>query len=907
MIRKTEREETKEARGERRGAILPFALLSSLIALLILFLISCGGNDGETAVSPPISSTNPTATFMPTPTLVPALAAVEPTAMPTAVSFVAALVDEALAQIIPTETPSPPPTASPTPSPTATPQPEVRIEQSRRLFHNGNYGEVIVQLEAVLPQRSSLSAAQEEEVLYRLGRSYVWDGRYTAAINTFNDLLAITAGERPTAAYFYLGQAHQADGNNPAAIQAYQAYLEQEPIMAAYVQPRIAQMLDGESAVAAYEAALNGQAHRLERIRIHRQLAQFYLDAGNYQAAVGQYDAIHALAQTENTQGEMTYLAGSALLLAGDKNQGYERYRTAVNNYPRAYESYLGLIELVEAGIFVDEYQRGLVDYYADAYEPAIAAFNRYIVNDPAAYRPDAHLYLAYCYEALGDVASAYTELEKFGQADGARATIEQAKMAARTGDRATAIDLYGTYIRNYPDGEDAPFAAWWLAALTERDGDTARAIGYFQALAANYPQHEDAPEALFRAGWLAQLQGDGQTATSASSAQAVSLWLQLAESYPNSEFASAAQVWLLRTLPDLIDQQASTPQPTATPTVSPTAVISSAIPITALVNITQTVTVDYTAVFSRVQSLVTSATSADYYGVRARAMIAGDAPFVAHNDFVIPEDETADQQAAEQWLRTWLGLTADTDVSTLSLTLAADPRLIVGTQLWELGLWEEAKWELESLRTDHADNALFSYQLALYFHDLGLYRSSIIAANTVLFLSGQSVFTAPKFIGRLAFPVYYHDLIVPLANHYGYDPRLQFALVRQESLFESFAQSSAVAQGLSQVIPDTGVYIADKLNWPDFENADLFLPYVGLNFGAFYIAQQLSFFDNTVHAALSAYNAGPGNANRWYATAGADLDSYHETVDFGETRLYIERIYVGFVVYDYLYGEVIE
>ena len=164
-------------------------------------------------------------------------------------------------------------------------------------------------------------------------------------------------------------------------------------------------------------------------------------------------------------------------------------------------------------------------------------------------------------------------------------------------------------------------------------------------------------------------------------------------------------------------------------------------------------------------------------------------------------------------------------------------------------------------------------------------------------------MFSAPKFIGRLAFPVYYNDLIVPLANHYGYDPRLQFALVRQESLFESFAQSSAVAQGLSQVIPDTGAYIAEKLNWPDFENADLFLPYVGLNFGAFYIAQQLSFFDNQAHAALSAYNAGPGNANRWYAEAGADLDSYHETVDFGETRLYIERIYVGFVVYDYLYN----
>ncbi len=863
----------------------PMTLHTALLCLITL-LLGCSQPETETAVS---LLTEATTTLIPTPTLVPALAALTPTAV---VSDAAA---ESLRVFTSTITPTASLTPSPTPSPTATPRPEIRLEQARFLFHNGNYGGVIEQLEPLLPQRSSLSEAQLIEVLYTLGRAYGRDGRYTAAINTLNDLLAVTAGEGPTAAYFLLGQAQQLSGNHPAAINAYEAYLAREPMMAAYVQPRLAQMLEGDAAVAAYEAALKGPAHRLARVQIHLQLAQFYLDAGNYQGAVSQYDAVHDLAQTERTRGEMTFLAGNALLLAGDVEAGYTRYETAVTNYPRAYESYLGLVELVEAGIFVDEYQRGLVDYYAEAYEPAIAAFNRYIANDPATYRPEAHLYLAYCYEALGDVASAYTELEKFGRADAARATIEQAKMAARTGDRLTAIDLYGTYLRSYPEGTEAPFAAWWLAVLTERSGDTARALDYYQTMAANYPQHEDASEALFRAGWVAQLQGDGATA--------VALWLQLAENYPSSEFASAARVWLLRMLPDLIARQPVTPEPTATPTITATAVISATGPITALVDITDTVTVDYTAVLSHVESLVQTSTTADYYGVRARAMVAGEAPFVTQNEFAIPVAETAEQQAAEQWLRNWLGLAEGSDVRTLSPILADDPRLIVGTRLWELGLWEEAKWELESLRMAHSDNALFSYQLALYFRDLGLYRSSIIAASTILTLSGQSVFSAPPFIGRLAYPIYYHNLIVPLADHYGYDPRLQFALVRQESLFESFAQSSAVAQGLSQVIPATGAYIADKLNWPDFDNSDLYLPYVGLNFGAFYIAEQLNAFDSQTHAALSAYNAGPGNAARWYAEAGTDLDSYHETVDFGETRLYIERIYIGFVVYDYLYS----
>jgi soluble lytic murein transglycosylase len=192
---------------------------------------------------------------------------------------------------------------------------------------------------------------------------------------------------------------------------------------------------------------------------------------------------------------------------------------------------------------------------------------------------------------------------------------------------------------------------------------------------------------------------------------------------------------------------------------------------------------------------------------------------------------------------------------------------------------------------------------LALFFRDLGLYRSSIIAADTVLRLSGQTVFDAPRFIGRLTYPVYYGDLILSLAAQYEYDPLLQFALVRQESLFESFARSGAAAQGLSQVIPDTGAYIAQKLNWPDYENADLYKPYVGLNFGAFYLDQQLESFDGFVAAALAAYNAGPGNAARWYEQTGADHDLYVETVTFGETRLYIERIYSGHVIYTYLYA----
>ena len=67
------------------------------------------------------------------------------------------------------------------------------------------------------------------------------------------------------------------------------------------------------------------------------------------------------------------------------------------------------------------------------------------------------------------------------------------------------------------------------------------------------------------------------------------------------------------------------------------------------------------------------------------------------------------------------------------------------------------------------------------------------------------------------------------------------------------------------QVIPSTGQYIAEQLNWPDYQHSDLFRPYAGVAFGAFYIDEQLELFDQNTIAALAAYNAGP--AALWTGT----------------------------------------
>lgn len=817
-------------------------------------LAACGG-DEQAGQSDP-AAILPTATLQPTPTLAPGVPTV---VYPTPTTAVAA------ANTVTQPPASPVPTLTPLPSPTPLPDPAERLALGRRAIHNGDFGGAIAHLESLAAQPESLPPAEQEEAAYLLGVANQLDGRHAAAANIFSQLAA--AGNAPAA--YWLGEAFFNQGNYEGAIVAYQQYLAANPDMAAYVYPAIAQSYlalgDGVNAQAAYETAVTADAHRLTQIDNRLALADLYRTGGNLEAAIAQYDAVRDLAFTEFTKGQMTYLAGAAALEMGDTDGGYGRFLEGVANYPRAAESYQGLIQLVEAGVPVDDFQRGLVDFYADAYDPAIFVFQNYIANNPETYRADTHLYLAWSYEALGDLASALAQLEQYAAVDPARATLERAKMLARSGDAAGAIAQYQAYLADFPDGSEAPFAAWWSAALAEQAGDVAAAIQGYQALADAYPWHEDAPEALFHAGWLAYRSGDAATA--------VSLWQRAAATYPDAFYGSAAQIWLMRLLPEYEPGAAETPVPTPD--------------------------------LAAVQAAAMGNTVVNYYALRAKDL-AGDVPhFTADVPFTLPtpEEEAAAQAEAETWLRNWLELPPETDVRSLSPELAQNPHLLRGEKLWQIGEFGMAKRELEAVRETVKDDPLSSYQLALYFRDLGLYRSSILAAARLLTLSGTSVFDAPAFIGRLVYPAYYADLVMPLAEQYDFDPRLQFALLRQESLFESFARSGAAAQGLSQVIPDTGAYIAQRLNWPDYENEDLYKPYVGLNFGAYYLNQQLDAFDEQAYAALAAYNAGPGNAARWYETAGPDLDLFVETVDFAETRTYIERIFTGYAIYRALYG----
>ncbi|MEM6528261.1 MAG: transglycosylase SLT domain-containing protein, partial [Chloroflexota bacterium] len=302
------------------------------------------------------------------------------------------------------------------------------------------------------------------------------------------------------------------------------------------------------------------------------------------------------------------------------------------------------------------------------------------------------------------------------------------------------------------------------------------------------------------------------------------------------------------------------------------------------------------------------SAVNADpdsYFAARARDLVSGVGAFQPPAQYRFQFDEAAELVQAEDWLRQVTGTTQEGVLWPLSPELQADPRLQRGQELWQLAAYDEAEVEFFDVINEKRDNGdmLASYQLAVHLRSMGAYYTSIFAAANVIRQSGETTLSAPPFIARMRYPAYYLDVVQEVAERRNIDPLLIFSLIRHESLFNTNATAAAGEKGLTQVIPGTGAYIAEQIAWEDYQHSDLFRPYAGVEFGGYYLQEQLELFDYNVPAALSAYNAGPGRAIDWLALSGGDPDLFITTITIDSTRLYVQLIYRNHSIYRALYG----
>ncbi|MCD4672996.1 MAG: tetratricopeptide repeat protein [Anaerolineaceae bacterium] len=758
------------------------------------------------------------------------------------------------------------PTPPPSPSPTPTPLPAVRIAAAEEFIFYGDYDQALSSYEAAL--NAATDAGTQAAALSGIGRAQYLRGEYAEAVQA----LATVAENYPdspllSVTYFFLAQAYAALGSYAPAAKAYEnSRLSQPGVLDAdlyeWQGDALAQAGDHAAAIDAYQAAIdNGTVTNTSLLQI--KIAGAYHAMGDAINALRIYLSVYDTTNNDYLRAQMNFLAGQAYTKLGLPEQAHARYQDSVINYPRSYDSYSGLEELVNAGITVDEYQTGRVYYYAHQYGLAFDAFTRFMKANPDHDGSALH-YTALCLREMGRTEEAVADWNKLinsyqGSPFWADAWDEKAYTEWIYFNRPKqAAETYLDYAARYPSAAESPGFLYEAGRILEYEGLLEEAAAIWVRLIDEYPSNELSYRALFQAGiinYRIQTYDVAQVLFQRAMVLSVS----------NADQA-AAYLWIGKTQQALGDQAAAN------------------------ASWEQAAQRDLTG----------------YYSERARQLLNGEVPFESSPVLDLEIDWENEHRLAEMWVRNTFEIPVETNLKDLD-SLAANPTLIRGRALWELGLYTQANQEFETLRLALQQDAVNSFRLLNYLVKIGAYRPAIFTSRQILDLAGMddaTTFTAPDYFNHIRFGIYFNDLVLQAAEEEKLDPLFLFAAIRQESLFDVGVTSSAGARGLMQIMPATGEELAADLNWPPYYTVeDLFRPNVSIQLGAHYLGRMKRYFDGDLVLALAGYNGGPGNAQTWRELANEDPDLFLEVIRFSETRLYVTQIADFYNIYKRLYA----
>lgn len=746
------------------------------------------------------------------------------------------------------------PVAAPTPTPLPAPDLLARALAQRAIGADDSAAHDLSALLAAHP-----AAAEAVPARYYLAESYARRGRWASATALFDEYLALDPdpllAER---ARFWLARGYESIGDHPAAIAAYADYLAAagaDAPLAVHATMRQAAQLQAvgrlAEAAAGYELAARSNIDRGERAVSYEQAIALHREQGRPDAALALYGELLDFAQVPAYRARILAEAVALASSNGALEQARAWQQELIATAPATPQAAAAVDQLLAAG---DGQLAALtaaeVYMAAENYAAALAQYDAALLalppEDPAALDLQHRRGLAL--RGLGRFTEALAALAAAGVAapdtdSGRQAQLDWIQTLGQSGDVVRAITAYTEFAAAYPADPRAPEALDRAAQLHERLGDPAAAFAVRQELGQRFPQSEQGRAALHATGLALFQIGRYDEAGSA--------WQRLAAAVAGYEQARAA-FWAGRAA--------------------------------------QAAGADPTPHFE----MAVAAAPGSYYAARAAEELGrSPTPQVAYAAPIGAEE----WQALSDWIAGWAADPAapggpDADAVQRAVELAA------------VGLGGEAINEWNRLRQVYAGQPLALLGLAQQAYEQQTPYVALKIAEDLAALAPADVPPAPLALQRLIFPMPYPWLVRDQAAAYGLDPRLLYALIRQESLFNPDATSWVGARGLAQVMPATGAGIARRLAVADFQLDDLYRPAVSVRFGAFYLSERLKDMEGSIPGALAAYNGGLGNALRWAGgSTVADPDLFSEQIDFPETEGYVKAVYGFYNVYRDIYA----